>query len=87
MSAEYNARCDRVDARFRRAHELVEMWMNGNRDHVLHEMSFHRDRTTGKAAARMVAAIGWKAATGTLDRAQQIAVGEILEAIAREKDR
>lgn len=87
MSAEYNARCDRIDARFRRAHELVEMWTNGNRDHVMRTLSFAGNRRTGKAAARMVAAIGWKAATGTLDRAQQIAVGEILEAIAREKDR
>lgn len=80
MSADHSARCDRVDARFRRAHELVAMWINGNREHVLRELSFAERRTTGKAAARMVAAIGTIGATDPT-------AFEILTEIAREKDR
>ncbi len=87
MGAAHSERCDRIDGRFRRAHELIEQWVNGNREHVFKELGLTNGARAGKAVARMVAAIGWTAATGTLGHARVIAVGEMLEAIARERDR
>ena len=86
MGAAHTARCDRIDARMARASQLVEMWRNGNRAYVLREMSFDNGRATGKAAARMVAAVGLLCRTA-IDHRMAEAAENILEVIAREGDR
>lgn len=86
MSAAHSARCDRIDARMTRARELVVMWVNGNREHVLRVLSFPDGSRPGKAVARMVAAIGLYGRT-TLDHREAEAVVNLLETIAREGDR
>ena len=86
MSTSYSDRCNRIDDRTRRATALAEMWVNGNREYVLRELSFAPQRVSGKAAARMVAALGMIAGTQPTG-ALHVAAMQILETLVREQDR
>ncbi len=78
MGTDYSARCNRIDARYRRAEELIEQFVNGNRSHVMSAIA-------GADSWRLVAAIGYFIASNP-DPDIRAAASAIVEAAMREKE-
>ena len=78
MSTAYTEKCNRIDARYRRAEELIEQFMNGNRARVMSAI-------TGADSWRLMAAIGYFIVSNA-DPDVRAAASAIVEAAMREKE-
>jgi hypothetical protein len=86
MSTQSNRKWTRIDKRRQLAHELLESWLNGNREYVLDALGYPRTSDPATAnRSRVLAALVCVAIEGGHGDRYTRALQEICERIYRER--